>query len=175
MSEHEQPPPELEELAAEVGDFICYWGFKKIHGRLWTHIYLSKEPLDAGALMRRLGVSKALISLSLNDLLKYDVILESGKSSRGTQTYVANPDVMDVIFNVLRRRERKMLNKAETGHKMLASVKPEILVQAKLHTDRIAAMGTMIHQAQNALASILELATLDLQSWNEINEDKKSL
>lgn len=63
MSELEILPPELEDLANEVGDFICYWGFKKIHGRLWTHIYLARVPLDAGQLMQRLKVSKALISL----------------------------------------------------------------------------------------------------------------
>jgi DNA-binding transcriptional regulator GbsR (MarR family) len=167
-------PPELEELADEVGEFICYWGFKKIHGRLWTHIYLSEGPLDAGLLMRRLKVSKALISLSIGDLMKYNVISEGAKSARGTQTYLANPDVLDVIMNVLRRRERKMLAKAETGHKMLASLKPESLKRANLATDRLRAMGTMIGQAQNALLSILELATLDLQSWQEINGSKKS-
>lgn len=175
MSEHDASLPELEELAAEVGDFICYWGFKKIHGRIWTHIYLAREPLDAGLLMRRLKVSKALISLSLNDLLKFNVIQEHGKSARGTQTYTANPDVMDVILTVLRRRERKMLSKAETGHKMLASLKPEVLEQANIQSERLAAMGTMIHQAQNALTSLLELATLDMQSWGEMNETKKSL
>lgn len=125
MSELEVFPPELEELASEVGEFICYWGFKKIHGRIWTHIYLAEQALDAGQLMQRLKVSKALISLSLNDLLKYDVILEAGKSSRGTQTYLPNPDVLDVILNVLRRRERKMLTKAETSHKMLSSLSEE--------------------------------------------------
>ena len=172
MSELEVLPPELEELANEVGDFICYWGFKKIHGRLWTHIYLAKTPLDAGLLMQRLKVSKALISLSLNDLLKYDVILEHGKSARGTQVYVANPDVLDVILNVLRRRERKMLTKAETSHKMLLSLNLENLGRANLLPERVESMGRMIDQAQNALASILELATLDLKTWEEINEGK---
>src|ERR1035437_5061829 len=151
MSELEVLPPELEELAGEVGDFICYWGFKRIHGRLWTHIYLAKVPLDAGRLMQRLKVSKALISLSLNDLLKFDVILEAEKSARGTQTYVANPDVLDVILNVLRRRERKMLSKAETSHKMLSSLSQENFRRANLHSDRIQALGRMIEQAQNAL------------------------
>lgn len=174
MSELEVLPPELEDLANEVGDFICYWGFKKIHGRLWTHIYLSNEPLDAGQLMQRLRVSKALISLSLNDLLRYDVILENGKSARGTQTYVANPDVLDVILNVLRRRERKMLAKAETSHRMLSSLSPERQQRACLQGERVMALGRMIHQAQNALSSLLELATVDLKSWEEINEGKKS-
>lgn len=172
MSELEVLPPELEELANEVGDFICYWGFKKIHGRLWTHIYLAKNPLDAGQLMQRLKCSKALISLSLNDLLKYDVIIENGKSPRGTQTYVANPDVLDVILNVLRRRERKMLTKAETSHKMLSSLSQENMGRANLLQDRVESMGRMIGQAQNALASLLELATLDLKTWEEINEGK---
>ena len=172
MSELEVLPPELEDLANEVGDFICYWGFKRIHGRLWTHIYLAKSPLDAGKLMQRLKVSKALISLSLNDLLKYDVILENGKSERGTQTYVANPNVLDVILNVLRRRERKMLSKAESSHKMLCSLNPESLKRANCQDERLNSLGRMILQAQNALTSLLELATLDLAHWENINEGK---
>ena len=174
MGEVEALPPELEELASEVGDFICYWGFKKIHGRLWTHIFLSKDPLDAGQLMQRLKVSKALISLSLNDLLKYDVILENDKSMRGTQLYVANPDVLDVILNVLRRRERKMLTKTATSHKMLSCLNPDTIGRCSLLVDRIESMGRMIEQAQNALNSLLELATVDLKTWEEINETKKS-
>lgn len=174
MHEQTNVPPELEDLANEVGDFICYWGFKKIHGRLWTHIYLSNDPLDAGQLMQRLRVSKALISLSLNDLLRFDVIHESGKSSRGTQTYVANPDVVEVILNVLRRRERKMLAKAETSHRMLISLSPDRKASAGLHGDRMQALGRMIHQAQNALSSLLELATLDLANWEDISGEKKT-
>ena len=174
MPELETMPPEVEDLANEVGDFICYWGFKKIHGRLWTHIYLSTEPLDAGQLMQRLRVSKALISLSLNDLLRYDVIVEAAKSSRGTQTYVPNPDTLEVILNVLRRRERKMLAKAETSHRMLSSIGPERMATGCIDTERVDELGRMIHQAQNALASLLELATVDLKNWEEINGKKRS-
>lgn len=176
MSELEALPPELEDLANEVGDFICYWGFKKIHGRLWTHIYLAQHPLDAGQMMHRLRVSKALISLSLNDLLKYDVIVEAGKSNRGTQTYLANPKVLDVILNVIRRRERKMLAQAETSHRMLCSLSRDSIHRAQLDLSRLEAIGRMIEQAQNALSSLLELATVDLKEWGEINEstDKRT-
>lgn len=172
MSELEIMPPELEELACEVGDFICYWGFKRIHGRLWTHIYLAKTPLDAGQLMQRLKVSKALISLSLNDLLNYEVIKENGKSARGTQTYVSNPDVLDVILNVLRRREKKMLAQAETSFKSLSVLPQESLQRANLNHDRIVSLGRMIDQAQSALSGLLDLSTLDLKTWEDINEGK---
>ena len=174
MSELTVFPPELDDLANEVGDFICYWGFKKIHGRIWTHIYLADQPIDAGQLMQRLRVSKALISLSLNDLLKFEVIRESGKSPRGTQTYTSNPDVLDVILNVLRRRERKMLTQAETSHRMLAALNQDSLKTARVNAERLTSMGRMISQAQNALSSLLELATLDMTGWDEINEGKKA-
>ena len=174
MNDLEVVPPELEDLATEVGDFICYWGFKKIHGRIWTHIYLTGEPLDAGQLMQRLRVSKALISLSLNDLLRYDVILDAGKSARGTQLYAANSDVLDVILNVLRRRERKMLAKADTGHRMLSSIGADQMNRARLDPERIAALGRIIHQAQNALVSLLELTAIDLAAFEDLSDGEKS-
>jgi DNA-binding transcriptional regulator GbsR (MarR family) len=161
--------PELEELAMEIGKFIRYWGFKKIHGRIWAHIYLSKVPLDAGALMARLKVSKALMSLSLNDLLKYRVILESGKSERGTHTYVANPQVLDVILNVLHRREKKMLAHIEMAHRMLKSASPTARDHMNISGDRLENLGAMIHEAQATLNAILELSNFDMKNWMQVN------
>lgn len=161
--------PELEELAMEIGKFIRYWGFKKIHGRIWTHLYLSDKPLDAGTLMSRLKVSKALMSLSLNDLLKYRVILDAGKSARGTHTYVANPQVLEVILNVLHRREKKMLAHIEMAHRMLKSTTSPSKTQADINEGRLENLGAMIHEAQNTLNSILELGNLDMRTWMQIN------
>ena len=163
--------PELEDLANEIGDFIRYWGFKKVHGRLWTHIFLANEALDAAQLIQRLKVSKALISLSINELLRFDVILESRKSARGTQTYVANPDVLSVILNVLRRREKKMLARTESSHKMLACLRSEGLADARISHDRLDALGSMIRQAQESFNALLELTNIDLTAWN-LNENK---
>jgi len=163
--------PELEELANEIGDFICYWGFKKIHGRIWTHIYLSESPLDAGQLMQRLCVSKALISLSLNDLLKFEVLLEAGKSARGTQTYVSNPNILNVILNVLRRRERRMLSQAESCFRLLMEVKPDMRRISGIEEERLQSMGTMIRHAQSALTSVLDLSMVDLSHWTAIKSE----
>ncbi len=174
MSEHAIVLPELEELANEIGDFICYWGFKKIHGRLWTHLYLSEEGLDAGQLMQRLKVSKALISLSINDLLRNNVILESKKSARGTQTYVANPNVLDVILNILRRREKKMLARTESSFKMVSSLSRDTLLRASIYPARLDSLGNMIYQAQNTLNALLELSVVDFQSWAPVNESSPS-
>jgi hypothetical protein len=34
-----QSQPELKDLAAGVGHFIEYWGFKAVQGRLWCYLY----------------------------------------------------------------------------------------------------------------------------------------
>lgn len=170
MNNSELLLPELDELASEVGEFICYWGFKKIHGRIWTHVYLSRTPLDAGQLTRRLRVSKALISLSINELLEFEVIQESSKSNRGTQTYVANPNILNVISGVLRKRERKMLTKAETSCKLLASIEPERIDQAELHQGRVDGIGRLISEAQDVLTGFLELTAIDFKGWLHLNE-----
>ena len=172
MSELNVIPTELDDLANEVGEFIRYWGFKKIHGRIWTHIYLSAQPVDAGYLTRKLKVSKALISLSLNELLKYQVITEVGKSSRGTTTYISNPNLLDVILSVLRNRESKMLSRARESFDKLSTKGVQELQSGQINQEKLESIGRMIQQAQNGLSSLLELATLDMAIWQDINEGK---
>jgi DNA-binding transcriptional regulator GbsR (MarR family) len=120
--------------------------------------------------MRRLSVSKALISLTLNELLEFEVIRESAKSTRGTQTYVANPNVLNVILSVLHKRERKMLAKAEASYKLLASIGPDRTDRAALHKERVEGMGRMISEAQSVLQCLLEVTALDLKGWLHLNE-----
>jgi DNA-binding transcriptional regulator GbsR (MarR family) len=173
-----QSVTELDALAIEIGKFIRYWGFKRVHGRVWTHIYLSSEPMDAGTLMKRLGVSKALMSLSLNDLLDFNVIHEGKRSSRGTQTYVANPQVIDVILEVLRRREKKLLAQIDASCKVLRAVSPDRLRQSLVNTARLDRLNALISEAKTTLEAMTELTSHDFSSWQELNEmatDKASL
>lgn len=170
MSEQVSGLSELDEFANEVGKFICYWGYKKIHGRVWTYIYLSSQPVDAGYLMQRLKVSKALISLTLNDLLNHNVIKDAGKSARGTQTYVANPDILSIILEILKQRERRMLAQAENSHKLLSALSEDNIENLGLRTDRLAAVGRLIDHAQDTLTSMLELTSVDLKGWKNLSD-----
>lgn len=99
------------DLADLVGDFIEYWGFKSVHGRIWTLIFLSKQPVNAKHLMENLKISKALVSMSIKDLLHYDVIHEVAKEGPSTQKYTYNPEIFHVITNVLKSRESVLLRK----------------------------------------------------------------
>lgn len=158
---------ELCELAEQIGEFIQYWGFKHVHGRIWAHLYLSKEPLDAYELRTRLSISKALVSLSVRDLIHYAVIREAGKSAFGTILYEANPDIREAIFNVLRTREVKMMERISAAHKKLFMVSAEKRCESKINEDRLVALKHIIDGASSALSNLI--------AYNQMSPDTLSV
>lgn len=154
--------PELDDFAEQIGQFIEYWGFKRVHGRLWTHLMMSEEPLDASQLIRRLRVSKALVSMSLSDLLEHEVVEEAGKSARGTQLYRARQDVLDVILNVLRGRERRMLARIWASYTLLKSLPAEEFRAHGIDREQVKLVGGLIEGATKALESFLTGFRFDL-------------
>lgn len=158
-------PPEVKEFARQVGDFIEYWGFKNVQGRIWAHLYLSDKPLDAGELMDRLKISKALVSISVREMLDYEVILECGKSERGTTLYKANPDQYSVIMNVLRRRERMMLSKIASAHKLCFQISEKEKSGIHLSDEGLQKVGEMISQAEGFLDAILHMDVPASEVW----------
>lgn len=113
--------PELQEVVERIGEFMRYWGFTKIDGMVWAHLYLSPEPLSAAQLKLRLGVSKALLSLSINELLKYNVICPAGIAKHGTTLYKSVSKLQETVENVLRSRERQMLADISSASRLLES------------------------------------------------------
>lgn len=151
--------PEMQELADQIGAFTRHWGFKKVHGRIWTHLYLSQEPLDAAELMRRLDISKALVSLSLKELLGFSAIqLVERKSARGTQVYRANPSVEAVILQVLRTREKRMMTRIDGAYRMLKERPAPELAEMRIHPKALKELGEWVAQASDLLDSALAKA-----------------
>lgn len=148
-------PAEIVALAENVGSFIQYWGFKKIHGQIWTHIWLSKSPIAATTLVQRLGVSKALVSLALKDLIEFDVIKILGLGDRRKILLAANQDVQSVIAKVLKKREATMLDAA-----MKSNIKVQQLSQIekdKINLDdaKLEQMKILIEIAQMSLSAVI--------------------
>jgi DNA-binding transcriptional regulator GbsR (MarR family) len=162
--------PELEDVASQVGDFIEYWGFKKIHGRIWVHLFLTQKPLNAGELISRLKVSKALISMSLSELVDYDVIFCEGKCPSGTSLYRANPDVTSVITNILRVRERRMLGRIAAATKLLCEVKGQNKECQDLDSQRVKALSEMVKSAEANLDGILQFSEVAFDVWSEFSQ-----
>lgn len=157
---------QLNRLAEQIGGFIEYWGFKKVHGQIWTHLYLSPTPLSAQDLISRLKVSKALISLSMKDLLEYELVIQTEDSlERKNKFYYANPDVFGVIRRVLEVRETQMLARVSTEYRGLNEMVSEPIAPALkgptpaplVNADRMSRLGEMIGGAEVALKHLIEL------------------
>jgi DNA-binding transcriptional regulator GbsR (MarR family) len=149
--------PEIEYLAELVGEFIEYWGFKKIHGRIWLHLYLGETPLDASDLMKKLSVSKALVSISIKDLLAYEVILEKGLSDTGTRLYVANPDLQSVITKVLRQREKIMMGKIQAAFSQLKKMPKQDFMNHKIELGRMKDLERFIRTGEKGLDTLMAI------------------
>lgn len=148
--------PELEEFASQVGSFMEYWGFKKVHGQIWCHMYLSSEPLDASELMKRLDISKALVSISLKELLDFEVIEEAGKSPRGTRLYKAREDLRATILDTLRRRERKMMSRIMGAFTLLEKLDEAELEAHRIEQRRLEFLGMMIRMVDMSLDQMIK-------------------
>ena len=147
--------PELRALAALVGDFIEYWGFKAVQGRLWCYLYLVQEPLDSRQLAQLLDVSPALVTQSVQVLLKYRVICEAGKGPNGVLRFAANPNVSEVIGTVLAGRELVLLEKVQKAQAQLAQARPRAAAPIAVDSARVEQVGQWI-----ALATLMLKASL---------------
>jgi len=160
-------PNEVYVLADQIGDFIQYWGFRKVEGKLWTHIFLADSPLNAEELMARTGISKAMLSLSLGELLKYDVIRKAYPDRERGQAYVINPNVMEVISNVLRTRERQLLGRIFSSF-LCAKEKVESQGTLPVSKERMEFLGQMVSAATTLLDSLLSMQALDILPFQQV-------
>lgn len=163
----------LNRLAEQVGLFIQYWGFKKIHGQLWTHIYLSSSPISALELGKRLEVSKALVSLSMKDLLEYDLIIPAESPNKKLKLFIANPDVFNVILDVLKKREVPMLAKIEKDFESLEK-HCEDQQPPELDREKVDQLGQMISMANLVLQNLIEFKAMDVSPLFDVDPSIKA-
>jgi DNA-binding transcriptional regulator GbsR (MarR family) len=93
-----------------VGDFIESWGFRSIHGRVWTLVALSRRPLAQAEIAERLGVSRSLVSLAMTELSSFGLVRSVGPERQAP--WEATLDVWPVITDVLRSREWMLMERA---------------------------------------------------------------
>ena len=151
---------EIENLSEQVGEFVYYWGFKRIQGKIWAHLFLANRPLDAADLISRLQISKALISITMRELLDLEMVMDAGKSAKGTQLYSANPDIMRVLTHVLQNRERRTFARMQVAQENLNRLNPDAMQKNELDPNKIKQLGEMIQTASKLVEQILKINPL---------------
>lgn len=143
----------FRDLSLAIGNFIRYWGFRRVHGAIWTQLYLSDRPLSGTDLTRRLKLSKALISPALTELEEWGLIKPAESPDDKTKLFYAVEDVDQVIKHVLKIREQKMLSEIE--HR-LRRVRESDLEELELNFSRLEQLDQMVKSARLMLDLILD-------------------
>ncbi len=138
-------------LAESVGEFIKYWGFKEIHGRIWVHVYLSSKPITAKELTETLGVTKGLISTALSELVAYQVVERVNRGDARSPGYRSNTDLVGVIYNVLRNRELKLTNRIQRNVEALAAEMQDVDEETRIRLNKLRDMSNFAVESLNKL------------------------
>lgn len=166
IKKNAEMPADYYLVLKSVGSFMEYWGFKSVHGKIWACIYLSKDPVDANFIISQLELSKAAVSLGIKDLLQYEVIIEVEKSGPSTQKYISNPDMVEVICNVLRQREKKMLQTIVQSTKSLGD--KTLPAESPLSAKRIQHLKKMSEQAHAVLEQMLMFQMVNFKEMSHL-------
>ncbi len=138
-----------------AGGFIEYWGFKSIHGRIWTLLALSKSPLTQMQVVDTLSVSRSLISTAMGELVQFGLV--QPVSEHRNSPYVAVLDVWPTVSEILREREWMILETARNAIEA-ALEEVELAEQQGMDTDyssdRLRLLLNMTDSAQ-AMAKML--------------------
>ena len=148
----------IVEICDAVGAFIKYWGFKEVHGRVWTYMVLHSQAVSQAKVARGLGLSRASVSVSIKELAAYGLVEKVGEERLAP--HVAVVDAWPVITNVLSTRERVLLEGAETsllrGIKALRDLKGSG-AQTPFSEERLLVLLSLTDMAKAGLATIIRL------------------
>jgi DNA-binding transcriptional regulator GbsR (MarR family) len=141
-----------------AGAFIEWWGFKAIHGRVWTLLALHQGPMPQNMIAQTLGVSRALVSQAISELLDFGLV--QPVSDHRNAPYEATVDVWPTISDILRTREWMLLESARVA--LESAINEARLQRAAGHTvtfdiEQMRMLMRMTESAQAFLKMIVGL------------------
>ncbi len=160
------------DVCDRVGEFIEYWGFKNIHGRMWTFLALSRHARSQQEIARCLGISKALVSSTISELEEWGLVAPQG--TQRTAPYRATHDVWPVISDVLRTREWMLLEKARLALEA-ASEEMRLRGEGPYDRRRVDFLLGMTRVGQNILRVVVGVRSADTSGLRRTLRDAARL
>ncbi len=96
-----------DSTVAGLGRLARFFGFSDVMGRLYGTLLLSPEPLSLDELAERLQISKGSVSMNMRALERWGMAHEVWMRGERKKFYEAEPDLWQVIRNVVSGRERR--------------------------------------------------------------------
>lgn len=149
--------PAMYEACEAVGRVMELWGFKRIHGMVWTYIYLSARPVSALDVKTGLGISTGLVSMTLADLQRWGVVHRRSPPNERRDYFEAEANIWRPILKVLRERE---------FYQMSATVEA---LKAHQHVLATGGNGDEVYAA-GRLAELIQLGEMALRLFGQFLE-----
>lgn len=150
--------PRVLAACEAVGAFIEGWGFRSIHGRVWTFLAMMRRPVPQTEIADVLGVSRSLVSLAISELTEHGLVRAVG--THRNAPYEASMDVWPTITDVLRSREWMAVERARVALEGLiqeAEFAAESGVATMYDLPRMRLLLRMTEVAQAVLRTILAI------------------
>jgi len=155
------------EVCSAVGVFIEYWGFKSVHGRVWTLLAMRRKALAQSEIAELLGVSRSLISGTIHELVKLGLVRPVGEGRHAP--FEAILDVWPTVSEVLRSREWMIVESVRTALDAAIEEAEYLELKGEETPYDLARMKTLMHLSRTAQAFLKMLMKL------RVSENAESL
>lgn len=152
-----------DSTVAGLGRLARFFGFSDVMGRLYGTLLLSPEALSLDELAEGLQISKGSVSMNMRALERWGMAHEVWMRGERKKYYEAEPDLWQVIRNVVNGRERREVQVAlEVLHdsvEKLKSAEDQLSSEEKELSDfylmRIDDLQAFFQFAQMAMETVL--------------------
>jgi DNA-binding transcriptional regulator GbsR (MarR family) len=174
---HESLTAVNDSTVAGVGRLARFFGFSEVMGRLYGTLLLSPQPMSLDDLASGLKISKGSVSMNMRSLERWGMAEEVWMRGERKKYYAAEPDLWQVIRNVLNSRERREVQLAlqvlsDSVEKLQLAddeLVPGDQALAAFYLGRIADLQSFFRFAQMALETVLGSdSSLDFEAVSKI-------
>ena len=158
-------------VAEAVGDIMGFWNFRPSTGRVWACLYLSPKPLTSAEIVVETGLSVGSVSMTLQELRRWGVVRESGRSS-GRRCFEAETDVVKMVTRVFRERELSLVN--QTIEKLDLAVRlldehgrssvPSKMLESRFVVTRARRLLDLAHSGHQMLDRFTRIGRIDIST-----------
>jgi HTH-type transcriptional regulator, glycine betaine synthesis regulator len=148
-------------VADQIGVLMDFWGFKRVHGRVWSILFLAQAPLSAAEIRKRLGVSVGATSMALTELRRWGAVREVRTGDRSAH-FEPETNIWRLVARVLQDRERRLLDETlEVLSSAMQELRTEGATVAAKRVEKLVWLTRLARGMLDMLASRGELAAED--------------
>lgn len=150
----------VDDLVNALGRLSETAGFSRMIGQIYSLLYLSPARISLGEIAEKLGVSKASVSLNIQNMERMGMVKRFNRPADRQNYYEADPDFWKVIRGILSDREKKLLGEFKnmlSGNLRNVKKSAPSCEETEFYTERLKHMLDFLNMFSRMLNAYLAL------------------